>query len=233
MNLFHAGSPASQAATAVFPTPDSPTRKSLYSAHSTHVSILWRPASDADPVRSMFLGHRIRIFHKKKQWWGSGFWQFTSNEGRYLKFYWMNILDNFKLYNKERHFCIFDELYSGTNPYEAVASAYGFLNFISENKNINFMIKPHQELKKLWWTCLYKIESVRAREANLKPLALAASWCKQLFHDATSCLILHIIAHVKTHHHANSHPYIYTHQPAWFFPRNPSTSKIVSPIDLV
>jgi hypothetical protein len=54
-----------------------------------------------------------------------------------------NILDNFKLYNKERHFCIFDELYSGTNPYEAVASAYGFLNFISENKNINFMITTH------------------------------------------------------------------------------------------
>ena len=29
--------------------------------------------------------------------------------------------------DKERHFCIFDEIYSGTNPSEAIASAYSFL----------------------------------------------------------------------------------------------------------
>ncbi|ANS04193.1 hypothetical protein [uncultured Mediterranean phage] len=44
---------------------------------------------------------------------------------------------------KERHFCIFDELYSGTNPYEAIGSAYSFLLHISKNKNVNFMLTTH------------------------------------------------------------------------------------------
>lgn len=44
----------------------------------------------------------------------------------------------------EKHFCIFDELYSGTNPYEAVASAYAYLLYIIENhKNFRFMITTH------------------------------------------------------------------------------------------
>ncbi len=42
----------------------------------------------------------------------------------------------------DRHFCIFDELYSGTNPYEAVASAFSFIKFLN-NKNINFMLTTH------------------------------------------------------------------------------------------
>ena len=53
------------------------------------------------------------------------------------------IIDEFSHHNKERHFCIFDELYSGTNPYEAVGSAYGFLKYISTNKNVDFMITTH------------------------------------------------------------------------------------------
>ena len=43
----------------------------------------------------------------------------------------------------KRHFCIFDELYSGTNPYEAVASAYGYINYISEMRNVDFMLTTH------------------------------------------------------------------------------------------
>jgi len=43
----------------------------------------------------------------------------------------------------QKHFCIFDELYSGTNPYEAVATAYGYLNFITANPNIRFMLTTH------------------------------------------------------------------------------------------
>jgi len=43
----------------------------------------------------------------------------------------------------KRHFCIFDELYSGTNPYEAVATAYAYLDFISKNHNIRFMLTTH------------------------------------------------------------------------------------------
>ena len=53
------------------------------------------------------------------------------------------ILDEFSDDNNDRHFCIFDELYSGTNPYEAVGSAYGFLKYISANKKVDFMITTH------------------------------------------------------------------------------------------
>ena len=46
--------------------------------------------------------------------------------------------------NKEKnHFCIFDELYSGTNPFEAVGSAYSYLNYISKNPNVKFMLTTH------------------------------------------------------------------------------------------
>ena len=37
-------------------------------------------------------------------------------------------------------FCIFYELFSGTNPYEAVATAYGYLNYIGKHSNIRFML---------------------------------------------------------------------------------------------
>ena len=53
------------------------------------------------------------------------------------------ILNIIKKYPKERHFCIFDELYSGTNPYEAIGSAYSFLLHISKNKNVHFMLTTH------------------------------------------------------------------------------------------
>jgi len=44
---------------------------------------------------------------------------------------------------EDRHFCIFDELYSGTNPSEAIASAYSFLTFISQHTNLNFLLTTH------------------------------------------------------------------------------------------
>ena len=44
---------------------------------------------------------------------------------------------------KERHFCIFDELFSGTNPYEAVSSAYAYLKYISSFNNVDFMLTTH------------------------------------------------------------------------------------------
>jgi DNA mismatch repair ATPase MutS len=43
----------------------------------------------------------------------------------------------------DRHFCIFDELYSGTNPYEAIASAYGYIDFISKNPNVDLILTTH------------------------------------------------------------------------------------------
>jgi len=45
--------------------------------------------------------------------------------------------------NNELHFCIFDELYSGTNPYEAVASAYAFLTFLSKQSHVKFVLTTH------------------------------------------------------------------------------------------
>jgi len=51
------------------------------------------------------------------------------------------ILD--KLSGGKRHFCIFDELYSGTNPYEAIASAYGYITHLNKNVNVDFMLTTH------------------------------------------------------------------------------------------
>jgi hypothetical protein len=43
----------------------------------------------------------------------------------------------------QRHFCIFDEIYSGTNPTEAIASACSFLKYISNFSNIDYMLTTH------------------------------------------------------------------------------------------
>ena len=43
----------------------------------------------------------------------------------------------------KKHFCIFDELFSGTNPNEACASSYGFIKFLIKNKNIDFILTTH------------------------------------------------------------------------------------------
>ena len=53
-----------------------------------------------------------------------------------------HILDDIKENNKKRHFCIFDELYSGTNPEDAVNAAYKYLTYLS-NFNCNFIITTH------------------------------------------------------------------------------------------
>jgi hypothetical protein len=53
------------------------------------------------------------------------------------------ILDCITENSTKRHFCIFDELYSGTNPYEAVASAYGYVDCISGMRNVDFMLTTH------------------------------------------------------------------------------------------
>jgi DNA mismatch repair ATPase MutS len=44
---------------------------------------------------------------------------------------------------KPRHFCIFDELFSGTNPEEATKSAHAFLQYLSSFKNVDFMLTTH------------------------------------------------------------------------------------------
>ncbi len=43
----------------------------------------------------------------------------------------------------ETHFCVFDELYSGTNPEEAEESATSFMKFLCKNKNVSCMLTTH------------------------------------------------------------------------------------------
>ena len=43
----------------------------------------------------------------------------------------------------KNHFCVFDELYSGTNPYEAVGSAYSLIKYLNGYDNINFILTTH------------------------------------------------------------------------------------------
>jgi len=43
----------------------------------------------------------------------------------------------------ESHFCIFDELYSGTNPTEAAKSAHSLLKYLSKNPNVRFALTTH------------------------------------------------------------------------------------------
>lgn len=54
-----------------------------------------------------------------------------------------DILDIIRENPNEKHFCIFDELYSGTNPYEATASAYGYLRYLSRLPNVKFILTTH------------------------------------------------------------------------------------------
>ena len=54
-----------------------------------------------------------------------------------------NILDIITNNKNKTHFCIFDELYSGTNPYEAISSAHSYLDFISKYKNVRFLLTTH------------------------------------------------------------------------------------------
>jgi MutS domain V len=41
------------------------------------------------------------------------------------------------------HFCMFDELFSGTNPEEATKAGYAFLKYLSTYKNVDFMLTTH------------------------------------------------------------------------------------------
>lgn len=54
-----------------------------------------------------------------------------------------DFLDIIKDNPNKRHFCVFDELFSGTNPYEAISSAYGYLNHMVKNKKIKFLLTTH------------------------------------------------------------------------------------------
>jgi len=53
------------------------------------------------------------------------------------------ILDIINNNKKNTHFCVFDELYSGTNPDEAVSSAKAFMEYIVKNKKVSCLLTTH------------------------------------------------------------------------------------------
>jgi MutS domain V len=56
------------------------------------------------------------------------------------------IIDIIEEYNdplKYRHFCEFDELYSGTNPDEASKAGHAFLKYLTKFENVNFILTTH------------------------------------------------------------------------------------------
>ena len=54
-----------------------------------------------------------------------------------------NILEAIENNGTKNHFCVFDELYSGTNPDEAIDSAYGYLNYLNKFNNIDYVLTTH------------------------------------------------------------------------------------------
>lgn len=54
-----------------------------------------------------------------------------------------DILDIIKQHPKENHFCVFDELYSGTNPDEAVLSALAFMKYLIKNDGVFCILTTH------------------------------------------------------------------------------------------
>jgi uncharacterized protein YeeX (DUF496 family)/energy-coupling factor transporter ATP-binding protein EcfA2 len=53
------------------------------------------------------------------------------------------IIDCINDHPNDTHLCAFDELYSGTNPTEAVLSATSFLKFLTKNKNVKSLLTTH------------------------------------------------------------------------------------------
>lgn len=54
-----------------------------------------------------------------------------------------SIIDCIKTKDNETHFCIFDELYSGTNPDEAIVSATAFMEYIVKHDSVTCLLTTH------------------------------------------------------------------------------------------
>jgi DNA mismatch repair ATPase MutS len=53
------------------------------------------------------------------------------------------ILDVISANKTDSHFCVFDELYSGTNPEEAESSATAFMKYLQKYKNVSSLLTTH------------------------------------------------------------------------------------------
>jgi len=54
-----------------------------------------------------------------------------------------HILDDINSNYTLRHFCIFDELFSGTNPYEAIGAATAYLKYLNKYNRVTYVITTH------------------------------------------------------------------------------------------
>jgi len=54
-----------------------------------------------------------------------------------------DILEYITKNNEKKHFCIFDEIYSGTNPLDATLCAEIYLKGLSQFKNLDFILTTH------------------------------------------------------------------------------------------
>lgn len=84
----------------------------------------------------------------------------------------LDIIGPDKKNTRYRHFCIFDELYSGTNPVEATKSAYAFLLYLSEFNNVDFILTTHYtsicaKFQKSKHIRNYKMDVERTEKGNL------------------------------------------------------------------
>ena len=72
-----------------------------------------------------------------------------------------------------RHFCIFDELYSGTNPVEATKAAYAFLQYLAKFDHVDFILTTHyvsicSKMKKSARIQNYKMDVVVREDGSMK-----------------------------------------------------------------
>ena len=72
-----------------------------------------------------------------------------------------------------RHFCVFDELYSGTNPEEATKSAYAFLLYLANYENVNFVLTTHyvsvcKRLRKVPTVCNWRMGARLLEDGNIR-----------------------------------------------------------------
>ena len=90
----------------------------------------------------------------------SGRYSLFQSESRKCK----DILDSIQRDGStSRHFCLFDELYSGTNPVEAVECGYAYLCHLSETENIDYVLTTHytelcERLKKTTGLTTYRMK---------------------------------------------------------------------------
>lgn len=53
------------------------------------------------------------------------------------------IIDSIEEDNKSLHFCVFDEIYSGTNPEEAEKTAYAFMKYLVKRSQVSCILTTH------------------------------------------------------------------------------------------